>query len=540
MENTHNKPAITYSQNAMNWQALSYFNYYRILLSVLFLLLIYMDRLPQPLGGLDKPLFSNVCHIYLLLAIVFNFLIHVQFPRFKRQIAIHVLTDIIILSLLMYASDGLSSGFGLLIAIAVAGGSLLRVDKIAILLAAIATLSVLGHELYIQFIVFHVHATPNYTHAGILGATFFITTIIGNILATRAKKTEILAKKQAIEIDELAKLNEHIVQRMQSGILVLDNDMNILLINEKAKQLLGQQEADIKKTEDIYRCLQDHIHRWLHDNGPKNVILKLAENDVELQTSFIKLTLVADYQILVFLSDISYLQQRAQQLKFASLGRLTASIAHEVRNPLGAINHAGQLLRESASLSTEDQRLTEIINDHSLRINNIIENVLSISRREKTTADEFALMPWLEKFIEEFETRFDLAKGAVQLTENKQPLSVRMDPSQLHQVLWNLCENAMRYSQGRPLITLSCAVNEVSQRPYLDIIDYGLGIADAIKEQLFEPFFTTETKGSGLGLYLARELCVANRATLSLQSNTPHGAVFRLSFMPTDEQGELF
>lgn len=538
MENLNKKVPISHYQKTINWQALAYFNYYRVLLSGLFLLLVYIGRLPQPLGSLDEDLFTIICHVYFFTGIVFSFFIRAQFPRFNLQIAFHVLIDIIMLSLLMYSSNGLSSGFGLLIAIAVAGGSLLRVGKIAILFAAIATFFVIGHELYLQFFKFYY--AVNYTHAGILGVTFFITAIIGNLLATRVKETEALAELQAIEINELAKLNEHIVQRMRSGIIVLDRDKNILLINESAKQLIGQQGESTNRVSyfiDFY--IKDHLGEWLKNNDKQNVIIKFDEGEVELQVSFIKLTLESNYQILIFLENISRLRQRAQQLKLASLGRLTASIAHEVRNPLGAINHAGQLLCESDSLTIEDQRLTEIINDHSLRINNIIENVLSISRREKTTPEKFALIPWLKKFIEEFETQCKLPRNSVCLEENKKDIFVRMDPSQLDQVLWNLCENAKRYSKGSPFMTLSCDISDDSQRPYIDIIDYGAGMSDEVKEQLFEPFFTTETKGSGLGLYLARELCEANQATLILSATSNKGTTFRVSFMHINKQDEL-
>jgi two-component system, NtrC family, sensor histidine kinase PilS len=522
----------------MDWRALSYFNYYRILLSGLFVILVYIGQLPEPLGSLDEHFFSVTSHIYLFTALIFACFIYKRFPRFNLQIAIHTLIDIIMLSLLMYSSNGLGSGFGMLIIIAVAGGSILREGKIAILFAAIASFSVLGHELYIQF--FRYFDTVNYIHAGILGATFFITAIIGNLLAARVRETEALAEQQAIEINELAKLNEHIVQRMQSGIIVLDSNMNILLMNESSKRLLGQQGEDTHKVFNfINDYLKSFINEWLNNSGKQNVIIKRPEDGIELQISFIKLTLVSNYQILIILEDIARLRQQAQHLKLASLGRLTASIAHEVRNPLGAINHASQLLQESDTISIEDERLTEIINDHSLRVNNIIENVLNISRREQSIPEKIEIIVWLNKFIDEFSHRFNLSEGDIELNVKKENIIVRMDPSQLHQVVWNLCENAIRYSKGKPRITLFCDINEELQRPYIDIIDYGHGISDKVKEQLFEPFFTTEAKGSGLGLYLARELCEANQATLSLQSNTENGAVFRISFMHINKQDEL-
>ncbi len=529
---------IRKNAKSIDWRALAYFNTYRLLLSGLFVILVYVGQLPQPLGSLDSRFFSITSHVYLFLAFLFSWFIRKKNPNFNLQIAIHVLVDIVMLGLLMYSSNGLGSGFGLLIIIAVAGGSILREGKISILFAAIAALFVLGHELYIQF--FRYFDTVNYIHAGMLGATFFVTAIIGNLLAARVRETEALAEQQAIEIHELAKLNEHIVQRMQSGIIVLDSNMNILLMNESSKQLLGQQGEDTNKIFDfIDNYLKSYINSWLIDDGKQNVIIKLREGDVELQVSFIKLTLVSNYQILIFLEDFSRLRQRAQHLKLASLGRLTASIAHEVRNPLGAINHAGQLLHESETISLEDKRLTEIINDHSLRINNIIENVLSISRRGRATAEQFDIILWIEKFISEFSARYNLTNEDIEFKVNKKNISVRMDPSQLHQVIWNLCENAIRYSKDKPFITLFCDISDKTKRPYIDIVDYGPGISQKIMEHLFEPFFTTETKGSGLGLYLARELCEANQASLNLHSTSESGTTFRLSFMHINKQDEL-
>ena len=530
--------SITRYIKPVNWRALEYFNFYRILLSGLFVILVYIGQLPQPLGSSDAWLFTLTSHLYLFTALIFSIFIRYEYPKFNLQIAFHVLMDIIMISILMYSSSGLSSGFGMLIIIAVAGGSILRAGKISILFAAIATFAVLSHEVYIQFFTFFY--TVNYTHAGILGATFFITAIIGNLLSARVRETEALAEQQAIEINELAKLNEHIVQRMQSGIIVLDSNMNILLMNESSKRLLGQQGEDTNKvTRFIDQYLKNILNDWLNNNGPQSVVITNEEDQIELQTSFIKLKLVSNFQILIFLEDIAKLRERAQHLKLASLGRLTASIAHEIRNPLGAINHAGQLLQESGSLSIEDKRLTEIINDHSLRVNNIIENIMSISRRDRATPEQFELKPWIEKFINEFSVRHELDKAVIEVEFKKNNILVKMDPTQLHQVLWNLCENALRYSSGKPLLKIECDISDETKRTFIDIIDFGPGISNDIRQQLFEPFFTTETKGSGLGLYLARELCEANQASLSLHSTSEAGTIFRVIFMHINKQNEL-
>ena len=518
-----------------SWTALQYFNIYRILLVCIFVILIHSGQLPQPLGILDAPLFSWVSHLYLIISISFAVFIANRFPRLNLQIAIHALIDIVMLSLMMYASNGLSSGFGMLLVIAVAGGSILRAGKISILFAAIATLAVLGHELYIQLFVFFRNV--NYIHAGILGATFFIVAIIGNFLSARVKASEALAEQRAKQLGDLAKLNEYIVQRMQSGILVLDDQLKVLLLNESAKRSLLISAIDVNEINQIILDIfGPYINEWLENLVDSSFIIKPEEQYPELAASFIKLTYGESYQVLIFLEDTADLRQRAQQLKLASLGRLAASIAHEVRNPLGAINHAGQLLKESSRLNEEDKRLTEIINDHSLRVNSIIENVLSISRRDHPATEQFELNAWLSNFLREFSSRYELTDRIIEHNNAKKNIQIKFDPSQFHQVLWNLCENAYRYSKGEKVFTLNADIDPDSERPYLDVIDYGSGMSESIQEQLFEPFFTTEAKGSGLGLYLAKELCETNQARLQLMSSTDSGTTFRINFTHIDKK----
>lgn len=521
-------PAIRYAAVETSWRALTYFNAYRFLVSFLFASLYWIGQLPQPLGVYDETLFAAVVHVYMLSSLAAMFFIHLQRPRYKLQAAALVCVDIFVITLLMYSSAGLSSGFGMLLVIVVAAGALLIPGKIGFLFAAIAAIAVLGHEAYLQLkLLFPQH---NYTHAGFLGITFFLTAFIGNALASRVQVSEERARQSAIELQNLARLNEHIVQHLQSGIVVLDRDLRITLLNGAAGRLLGADRSVVgRPIGELSGELERSARAWMNGAERHTVVVPVARGQAELQASFARLKSENRENLLVFMEDVATLRQRAQQMKLASLGRLTASIAHEVRNPLGAISHAGQLLSESGLLGGEERRLTAIIEEQSRRLNGIIEDIMNISRRSPTQPEGLDLRDWLEEFRVEFLRRHELEPQALVLEHDAGRIDARFDPDQLHQVLWNLCENGIRYSRHTPLLRLRCGVREDSARPYIDVIDTGPGVAPEVREQLFEPFYTTEPEGTGLGLYIARELCEANQAMLHLETTGNDGSCFRIT-----------
>jgi two-component system sensor histidine kinase PilS (NtrC family) len=266
--------------------------------------------------------------------------------------------------------------------------------------------------------------------------------------------------------------------------------------------------------------------------------LKVAHNGLELQPSFITLSQSPHHQTLVFLEDLAQISQHAQQLKLAALGRLTAGISHEIRNPLGAISHAAQLLQESEELNGADRRLTQIIQDHSQRMNRVIENVLQLSRRQQTLPQRLDLKPWLEQFVAE--TRERATEGQqIHLRIGSGDLKTLMDPNQLTQILDNLLRNAWRHSalsHDPAQVWLELFVDADSQLPTLEILDNGPGVAPDHQAHLFEPFFTTSTQGTGLGLYLSRELCESNQARLDFKPRQG-GGCFRITFAHGRKQG---
>jgi two-component system sensor histidine kinase PilS (NtrC family) len=237
--------------------------------------------------------------------------------------------------------------------------------------------------------------------------------------------------------------------------------------------------------------------------------------------------------VVIFLEDTSLIAERVQQAKLAALGRLSASIAHEIRNPIGAMSHAGQLLAESPSVEPNDLRLTDIIRVNARRVSQIVESVLALSRREKTHPERLPLNPWLEDFAREFVQTLELFEGAVSVVGDGVDIEAQMDPTHLHQIVWNLCDNAVKYASvaaGAIAVELSCGYLEPSGRVYLEVADRGPGITPDKVEQVFEPFYTGQPGGTGLGLYISRELAERNGATLRYQHRTGGGSIFRIVF----------
>ncbi|MEM7469156.1 MAG: HAMP domain-containing sensor histidine kinase [Pseudomonadota bacterium] len=515
-----------------SWRALWYFNWYRITVAVLFFGLALTGKLPPNLTSFDVRQFGAVAAVFIVGATMSQIALVVRWGHYRYQVYAAVVVDIVVFTLIIHASGGIGGGFGILLIISVAGACLLIRGVLPILFAALATIAVLAETSYgVQFMDYPV---ASYTASGLLGAALFGSAILATVLAEQARRSEVLAAERAVDIENLSRLNEYIVQRMRSGILVLDDASSVVHMNDAAQTMVGVAPGGYEnKLADVSKPISAAYRSWVvNEINSKNPV-DTGEQGQSVVASF---TGLADGGTLVFLEDAAEMQQRAQQLKLASLGRLTASIAHEIRNPLGAISHAGQLLSESPDMHDQDQRLTEIIAENSARMNRIIENVLSIGKRNSTIGESFALLPWVNRFIEELSERKGFSGREILFTNDHEDIVVQIDKGQLHQVLWNLCENGLRYSQRNPLLHFDCGIVPTTSRPYLDIGDSGSGMDEETAEQAFEPFYTGETKGTGLGLYLARELCESNQASLTLIKNDPTGCCFRIYFAHPDRQ----
>ncbi|HFB64252.1 MAG TPA: hypothetical protein ENJ60_01820 [Aeromonadales bacterium] len=512
------------------WKALRYFNAYRLLVPTLLAIIFLSPAKPQFLGDDLSVLFKWTLAIYLFFNIIGTFLIRTRLFSFRWLVSLMVTTDIIAITLLMHSSGGINSGIGMLMAVSCASASLLLANRFSLVFAALASLAVLAEQSYRQ-IMLHESAS-NYIQAGILGATFFVTSILSLILAQRAVESEAKARKRSEDINRLQKLNERVIQYMSTGVLVVNKMGFIELYNQSAWKLLGMPDKlHTKRLVEINYALDKELRKWKKHSGYRPGNIHGHGDTLELEPRFQWFSEEKDTS-LIFLEDRSQLTQTAQNLKLGSLGRLTASIAHEIRNPLGALSHAAQLLEESEDLSEDDKPLLQIILNHGERMNTIIENIMDLSQRKEAKTQSIQLDILLPHFVDDFSiSREPKPEIRIELTPAK--FRIPFDLSQLIQILTNLCENAARFSSektGKPTVLLSGGHKYGTKQFFLDVIDNGPGVSPENTESIFEPFFTTSKKGSGLGLYLARELCAANGARLEYIPLTKGGACFRIHF----------
>lgn len=531
-----NTPSLNpQSTNIADWKPLYLFNFYRITIALCFLGLVSADIVPSFIAKESRSFFLSVDLIYLLFGGICHWLIKHRTPPFAWQIFAQFLFDIAAITLMMYASGGLNSGLGVLLIITIAGVSLLTEGLLAFFFAAVATLSVLVQATFVVIYGMHIlqgtTVQNSYIHASMLGVSFFATAYLGQMLAKRIRTSEALAKQRGLHLQYLAQLNAQIVQNIQSGIVVVDMGGRVRQFNEAARRLLGLSEpANGRNLSAVMPELALQLEHWQKHKLAFSRMFRPAQGGVSIITTFTELDRGGEVNVLIVLEDATVVNQQAAQLKLVSLARLTGSIAHEIRNPLSAISQAGQLLSEEIPPETNAYPLVHMILNNSQRVNTIIENVLQISRRGQPHVLSFDLHQWLKNFIVELCAHKRLPEDAILLSAQQQEVMVCFDKVQLFQVVNNLCENGLRYSKTAPFIAITLGINQAVNLPFLDIRDYGSGMNHETAKQIFEPFFTTEDQGSGLGLYVARELCDANRAFLQLVENTEQGCCFRVHF----------
>jgi len=515
---------------------------FRLLLALGLLGLALLDRDPPLLAARYPDWFAIIALAYAAFAAGSLALPWVSASVDDSLMPLRLLVDIIAVTLLMHTGGGISSGIGGLLVVLIGAASLNLKGEQALLAAAVGALAVLGEQALSAYL--GLSSANAFIPAGVLGAIIFVIAATASPLARRLQESEALARQRGIDLANLAQLNDYVIQNLRESIVVVDADDRVRLINQSAAELLGAPGREPgRPLQELSPSLENILSNWRRgETGPESTLgFDSASRSARISTYFAPLEDDRQGPLLMFLEDSSLIAEKVRQTKLVALGRLSASIAHEIRNPVGALSHAGQLLKESPSIGDSEQRLLDIINVNSRRVSEIVENVMQLSRRDRTRAESIALDAWAEDFVREFCSTLELHEGQVSIEAAHEEIGVRIDPSHLDQVCWNLCENALKYASeaaGGICVEISYGRMPGSRRPFLAVSDRGPGIDEEMRERLFEPFATGPSGGTGLGLFISRELCECNRASLVHEPRRGGGSIFRIVFSDPARWGQ--
>ena len=592
------------------WTSLRYFCVTRLVIAAALLGASLYGGERFSLGMQDPALFARTAAVYAVLAATFGYLAAARQRHFYPQLAAQLFVDVIGLTILMSASGGTRSGLALLMLLPIAGSAILSPASLALGFAAVCSLAILFESVWRE--IRFEDSSSSLPLAGLFGIASFAIAIVMNRLAARLIVQERIARQRGYDLRAQIEINRLVVADMQDGVLILAADGTPRAANTAALRMLSLDDARALVL-DGWRghlggtAISRQFVAWRSSGGTIGESFDLTShwpsardqsdangngdgsddgsdddasrrsgdadlNDAgtedgsgrRLRVRFVapEGDALASGRYVVFLEDLLRVEQRAQQLKLAAMGRLTASIAHEIRNPLAAIVHAGALLEEETGeqlglpFGARDmagtQRMVSIVRENAQRLNRIVEEILQLSRRGPVNVEVIALDPWLDRLVEEFCRTQGCARSVIELTMRGHPVA-HFNGEHLRQVLVNLLSNAVRYATGHEssvairvnvlpnlrsvhntlhntALSLDAAaadradraddpVPAIGERIELAVQDDGPGIDRATRANLFEPFFTTHHRGTGLGLYLARELCLANDATLDYSTN---------------------
>nr|MBA3756344.1 two-component sensor histidine kinase [Nitrosomonas sp.] len=427
------------------WRSLHYFNLYRFIIGSILVIITWKFQLAD-FGSYHYLLFLYTCLGYIFFSSMVMLLIKLRYPNINWQLTIQIVGDIVFFSVMLYASGGIQSGLGDLLLVSLAGAGLINRGHLVLFFASIATISLLLQETYS---LLTIDSYPiRYAQAGLLSMAYFAVACLARQLAKHILVSEQLVKEHSIDLVNMAQVNQLVIQDLQEGILVVDKYGNIRQRNTLAEKLLNldssTHQTELLKLSDYVPEIANRLTSWQGDNHINFDLLRLDHSNALVRTRF--LPIQSDFRngVVIFLEDMERIQAQLQQLKLAALGRLTANIAHEIRNPLSAINHAAELLKEEQAKNTTSIRLAHIIRDNTQRLNKIVQDVLQLNRLNISKPEAIDTKEFIERFLEEF-CHTENINMNVFLLDSSKNYWINFDRDHLNQVLWNLCRNAWRH-----------------------------------------------------------------------------------------------
>jgi len=509
------------------WRTLAVFCGYRVVLSVVLgIAFLFLNAVFQ-LGSLAPGLMVPTGLAYFVASVMMLVPARFREPNLTVQVTVGVIIDVAAIVLLMYASGGVRSGLGVLLLVSLAAAGLITRGRLVYFHAAVAAIAVLCEQMF--QIWRNDAAAHDFVQVGITSVSFFATAGLASALARYARTSEQIAEERSVDLANLSQINELVIRDMQDGILVIDAQGQIRQSNPRALQLLGplpqgrwpalgEYAPEVAKLLDTWRAGSETTYMQL----------RTPRTAGELQVHFVPIGSGNPAPTVVFVEDVGRMRQQAQQMKLVALGRLTASIAHEIRNPLSSIGHAADLLDEDLGRREGEQRLLEIIRDNVGRLDRIVQEVLYLNRRDRAHPEAIDPRVYLQNFANDFYANAKVPAGVIDV-EVRTTQRLWFDRQHLDQILWNLVRNAWRHGKQQPgSVRMVVWPASAPGRLLIDVHDDGPGVTRENQAHLFEPFFTTDAQGTGLGLYIARELCEGNGARIEYVEN-PSGGQFRIT-----------
>ncbi len=508
------------------WRTLVVFCLYRVVLAAFVGgAFVFLNRFFN-LGVVTPEAIVPTVVSYTLASVLLLIPARLREPSLMLQVTAGVIVDVLAIVMLMYASGGVRSGLGVILLVSLAAAGLITRGRLAFFHAAIAALAVLLEQ---TFQVWRYDAgIHDFVQAGLTSAAFFATAGLASKLAGYARTSEEIAEERKIDLANLSQINELVIRDMQDGILVVDGVGRIRQSNPRAAQLMGPLPTGrMVALADYAPEIAGLLESWRKGSETTYMQLRSPRVAGELQVHFVPIGAGDPSATVVFVADVGRQRQQALQMKLVALGRLTASIAHEIRNPLSSIGHAAELLEEDTGIGESSRRLIDIIGSNALRLDRIVQEVLDLNRRDRAQPEAIEPNAFFANFASQFGANEKVPEVSLDL-QVRTTLRPWFDRQHLDQILWNLVRNAWRHSRGLPgSVRIVLAASPVPGRLTLDVMDDGPGVTREIQAHLFEPFFTTEAQGTGLGLYIARELCEGNSARIEYVEG--NGGHFRIT-----------
>ncbi len=514
--------------SSLTRRVVNYLNIYRMIITMLLGFAHFGELLGTNGTETYRVLANAILISYMLFAAYHLFSARRIDANFFKLATYSLATDILFLSMLLMALGGLTSGVGILLIFTSGVAAVLLPLRIALFLASIASLSIIGSAWWHHY---PGTLTEPLLQAGIYGVTAMVSAVMANQLALWPRDYRLIAEKHRETLYELEQVNELIIRRMRTGEIAVDQESNIRVMNEAAWFLMGSPPVRQSRLDSLSPRMNQALINWKKDPYTDQKPVLLEPSQAQVLPSFVAMPGDLEIGALIFLTDNNVVARRAVELSVNTLAKLSASIAHEIRNPLAALNHAAQILEESPQIRLSEMRLVNIIQNHAKRMNGIIENILQLSRREHSRPELVPLHIFLREFGNEFRASHVNRQLDFEAAIDSDETLVLFDKSQLSQCLWKLLDNALDHASKDtpiPKVRLVLARDEESGFCIITIADNGPGINKMQIDKVFEPFFTTRKEGSGLGLYIARQLCEANQAELTVDSEPGQGAFFHI------------